>query len=31
MVLVGTDGKLQVGGADDGRLIVPTPAETAGP
>lgn len=31
MVLIGTDGKLQVGGADDGRLIVPTPAETAGP
>ncbi|WP_020077451.1 hypothetical protein [Cryocola sp. 340MFSha3.1] len=27
IVLVGTDGKVQVGGADDGRLIVPTPAD----
>jgi len=29
-VLIGTDGQIQVGGADDGRIIVPTPADTAG-
>ncbi|MGO4593603.1 hypothetical protein AB4Z18_07250 [Leifsonia sp. 2TAF2] len=29
-VLIGTDGQIQVGGADDGRIIVPTPAGTVG-
>ncbi|WP_434317530.1 hypothetical protein [Leifsonia sp. P73] len=30
-VLIGTDGQIQVGGADDGRIIVPTPPDTSGP
>lgn len=29
-VLIGTDGQIQVGGADDGHIIVPTPADTSG-
>lgn len=28
-VAIGTDGRIQLGGADDGRIIVPTPAETS--
>ncbi|MCI0155734.1 hypothetical protein KNO15_03360 [Leifsonia shinshuensis] len=30
-VLIGADGRIQVGGADDGHIIVPTSAETSGP
>lgn len=30
-VLIAADGRLQVGGADYGSLLVPTPAETPGP
>ncbi len=29
-ILIGADGNIQVGGPDDGRIIVPTPAMTAG-
>lgn len=29
-VLLGADGRIQVGGADDGRIIVPTPPDTSG-
>lgn len=29
-VLIGTDGRMQVGGADDGRIIIPSPEEPTG-